>query len=210
MLDRIRQLLTDRQLSSTQFADAIGVSRPVISHILSGRNKPSLEVVQKILSAFPDVSTTWLLNGTGAMKSVGPAIHDAATPKRRVAQTQPAVAEPAPEPQTEPLQASVAQSKDTLLDEPIRSAGQAKPSSIPDVSVAASPSEPTEAPLRAAVVPSATVVSNEQAAANEPVGADWAQALAEPGKTIRRIVIFYQDGTFADYQPEVPSSPARR
>ena len=67
MITRIRELLEARQLSPTQFADLIGVGRPVISHILSERNKPSLEVVQKIIGAFPDISLPWLLAGTGPM-----------------------------------------------------------------------------------------------------------------------------------------------
>ena len=67
MVERIRILLESRQLTPTQFADAIGVARPIVSHILSGRNKPSLEVVQRILAAMPDLAMPWLLNGTGPM-----------------------------------------------------------------------------------------------------------------------------------------------
>lgn len=54
-------------LSSSQFADGVEVPRAVISHILSGRNKPSLEVVTKIVAAFPDVSIRWMLLGEGDM-----------------------------------------------------------------------------------------------------------------------------------------------
>jgi transcriptional regulator with XRE-family HTH domain len=67
MVTRIRQLLEYKQLTPTQFADLIGVGRPVMSHILSERNKPSLEVVQRMISAFPDISLPWLLSGTGEM-----------------------------------------------------------------------------------------------------------------------------------------------
>ena len=67
MVERIRILLGSRQLTPTQFADVIGVARPIVSHILSGRNKPSLEVVQRILAAMPDLAMPWLLNGTGPM-----------------------------------------------------------------------------------------------------------------------------------------------
>lgn len=67
MVERIRTLLESRQLTPTQFADLIGVARPIISHVLSGRNKPSLEVVQRILAAMPDLSMAWLLNGTKPM-----------------------------------------------------------------------------------------------------------------------------------------------
>ena len=67
MVERIKTLLESRQLTPTQFADAIGVARPIVSHVLSGRNKPSLEVVQRILAAMPDLAMPWLLNGTGPM-----------------------------------------------------------------------------------------------------------------------------------------------
>lgn len=67
MTDRIRALLALRQLTPTQFADLIQVGRPIVSHILSGRNKASLDVVQRIIAAFPEVSLPWLLTGIGAM-----------------------------------------------------------------------------------------------------------------------------------------------
>jgi transcriptional regulator with XRE-family HTH domain len=54
-------------LNSALFADKIGVSRGTITHVLSGRNKPSLEVVQKILDTFPAVNAEWLLVGKSPM-----------------------------------------------------------------------------------------------------------------------------------------------
>ena len=53
-------------LSASGFADKIGVQRSSISHILSGRNKPSLEFVMKVLSSFDEVDLYWLLNGKGS------------------------------------------------------------------------------------------------------------------------------------------------
>ena len=53
------------QLSAAAFADTIHVGRSSISHILSGRNKPSLEFVLKIIDAFPEVELYWLLSGKG-------------------------------------------------------------------------------------------------------------------------------------------------
>ena len=55
------------QLSPSKFADAIGVQRSNISHILSGRNKPSLELVNKILDRFQEINADWLLLGKGEM-----------------------------------------------------------------------------------------------------------------------------------------------
>ncbi|MBK0403105.1 helix-turn-helix domain-containing protein [Adhaeribacter sp. BT258] len=67
MTDRLRKIATFFNLSPADFADLVGVSRPVISHIFSERNKPSLEVVQKIGAAFPDLNLEWLLFGNGEM-----------------------------------------------------------------------------------------------------------------------------------------------
>ena len=67
MVERFQELMHHQGLSSTQFADTVEVPRAVISHILSGRNKPSLEVVTKVASAFPEVSLGWLLLGEGDM-----------------------------------------------------------------------------------------------------------------------------------------------
>jgi transcriptional regulator with XRE-family HTH domain len=67
VVNRIKELATHFNLSSTGFADRIEVARPVISHILSERNRPSLEVIQKIGQAFPDLSLDWLLYGKGEM-----------------------------------------------------------------------------------------------------------------------------------------------
>ncbi len=52
-------------LTSSALADAIDFNRSSISHLLSGRNKPSLEFVMKILDKFPEVKLYWLLNGKG-------------------------------------------------------------------------------------------------------------------------------------------------
>jgi len=65
MINRISKIIKEKNLSSARFADEIGVQRSSISHVLSGRNKPSLEFIQKILKAYPDIDTNWLLSGKG-------------------------------------------------------------------------------------------------------------------------------------------------
>lgn len=67
MKDRIQLILKSKNLSSSQFADEIQVQRSSISHILSGRNKPSLDFVSKILSSYPELNSDWLLFGKGQM-----------------------------------------------------------------------------------------------------------------------------------------------
>lgn len=55
--------------TASSFAEKIGVQRSSISHILSGRNKPSLDFVLKVLSEYPEVELYWLLNGKGTFPS---------------------------------------------------------------------------------------------------------------------------------------------
>lgn len=62
---RLQKVIEYYGESASSFAEKIGVQRSSISHILSGRNKPSLEFVLKVLSAFPEVELYWLLNGKG-------------------------------------------------------------------------------------------------------------------------------------------------
>ena len=67
MIDRIQLILKSKNLSSSQFADEIQVQRSSVSHILTGRNKPSLDFVSKILSSYPEINSDWLLFGKGQM-----------------------------------------------------------------------------------------------------------------------------------------------
>ncbi len=67
MKDRILQFLKSENKSSAQLAEEIGVQPSGISHILSGRNKPSLDFVMKMLEKYKFLSTEWLLFGKGNM-----------------------------------------------------------------------------------------------------------------------------------------------
>jgi transcriptional regulator with XRE-family HTH domain len=68
MEKRIIELMEHYGLSSAQFADKIGVQRSSISHILSGRNKPSYDFLQKITTVFTNIDANWLINGTGPIE----------------------------------------------------------------------------------------------------------------------------------------------
>jgi transcriptional regulator with XRE-family HTH domain len=67
MNERIREFLLAENKSSAQLAEEIGVQPSGISHILSGRNNPSLDFVLKMLEKYPSISTDWLLFGKGSM-----------------------------------------------------------------------------------------------------------------------------------------------
>lgn len=63
---RLEQILSYYGLSASAFAAMINVQRSSISHIISGRNKPSLEFVMKLSKSFPEVDLYWLLEGKGS------------------------------------------------------------------------------------------------------------------------------------------------
>lgn len=65
---RLKVIMEENGLSSSQMADKIGVQRSAISHVLSGRNKPSLDFILKVLKSFPNVSSEWLLKGQNSAK----------------------------------------------------------------------------------------------------------------------------------------------
>ena len=67
MQDQIQEILRREDLSSSQFADKIGVQRSSVSHVLSGRNKPGFDFIHKILDAFPGINADWLITGYGEM-----------------------------------------------------------------------------------------------------------------------------------------------
>lgn len=67
MKDRIRLIMENEHLTPSEFADKLGIGRAVMSHILNGRNNPSLEVVSRILSTIKNIDPEWLINNEGEM-----------------------------------------------------------------------------------------------------------------------------------------------
>ncbi|WP_210519415.1 helix-turn-helix domain-containing protein [Hymenobacter terricola] len=224
MVERIRLLLDTRQLTPTQFADAIGIARPIVSHILSGRNKPSLEVVQRILAAMPDLSMPWLLNGTGPMlaatagpPAVSPLLTQMAAKEAETPSIVPAFSPVAPAPsiaavppprRSGPPVIPAAKPVGAIIPTPKQFVLPPKPGFAP---VPPAPQSPDSAEVPNVPAPQPEI--EEQPTPVVPVAAadDVKSAVALPSapalfvgieKPIRRIVIFYRDGSFADYQPE--------
>ncbi len=67
MKDRLQQFLTLEQLSPARLSEIIGIQRSGLSHILSGRNKPGFDFIQKLLLKFPSLNAEWLITGKGKM-----------------------------------------------------------------------------------------------------------------------------------------------
>ena len=67
MISRLNQLLQVEGMSKSEFAERLDVAPATISHLLSGRNKPSYEIIRAIGEKFPELSLDWLINGNGKM-----------------------------------------------------------------------------------------------------------------------------------------------
>lgn len=144
--ERIIEFLRKENISSANFAQEIGVQPSGISHIISGRNKPSLDFIVKMLHRYPHLSTEWLLFGKGQMLNQN-------------------------------IQADLF-SEDLNAENP-----PGKPKDPFEVSGPALTSPPVD-----------------RRRENEP-GRSTGTGQSEGGHSSARIVIFYHDGTFAEYFP---------
>ena len=68
--ERIEKIMLKEEMNSAVFATEIGIQGSTLSHILNGRNNPSLDVLKKILNRFRTVSSDWLILGIGSMYRV--------------------------------------------------------------------------------------------------------------------------------------------
>ena len=78
---RLQKVIDFNGESASSFAEKIGVQRSSISHILSGRNKPSLDFILKILASYPHVELYWLLKGKGSFPKNDKSIQNQEIPK---------------------------------------------------------------------------------------------------------------------------------
>ena len=72
MKDRIAHIMRAKNLRASDFASLLGIQPSAVSHILAGRNKPSLEIVRKIKETFPEYNLDWIVFGTGPMTTSEP------------------------------------------------------------------------------------------------------------------------------------------
>lgn len=61
MREKLQKLMASEQLTASRFAELLGIQPSGVTHLLGGRNKPSFDLVQKILRRFPHINPDWLL-----------------------------------------------------------------------------------------------------------------------------------------------------
>lgn len=67
MIEKIKAIIEWSKMSPSGFCNTLGIQRSALTHILNGRNKPSLVLIEKILRKFPEISPDWLLLDKGPM-----------------------------------------------------------------------------------------------------------------------------------------------
>jgi len=69
MKDRIKEIIKYTGLNSASFADELGIQKSSISHIVNGRNNPSVDFIMKLTNRYPEINSRWLISGEGEMIS---------------------------------------------------------------------------------------------------------------------------------------------
>lgn len=175
MIRRIELVMKSQNLTSSQFADKLGVQRSGMSHILSGRNKPSLDFVLKVLAGFPDLNPQWLLQGKGKMY-----VNMAEVVEARKMEN-PGAPLPLGGTGQEPG-APAYDNGEILTDALLNGVPEPMKQEERDMERVERNTEPTEPAER----------DEEREPRSEP---------SPTSKTISRIVLFYNDGTFSEFAP---------
>ena len=171
--ERIELLMKCYDLSPSQFAERTGIQRASVSHILSGRNKPSLEVMLKVYDAFPGVDMKWLMTGVGE------------EPVRNSAANQAPIAD-------DTLFASI----DTASQRPQQVENSLFTPVVETAHEEAKPRRtPVQQPVREKAVPDARP-------RRTPANRLAQMAAMQPEKKIKEIRIYYSDGTYETLVPE--------
>lgn len=178
MKERIELLLQIQNMSPSQFADEIGVQRSVVSHVLSGRNNPSLEFVTKTLLRFREIRPEWMLFGSGSMMRMG--------------SEQISIVEPLPSHEERNL-FSETSSPEPAPSEPSKGVSDpVKPVSQPVIGQ-------SETPPAIALQP---LTEKEPSKSTEVDVVVENGSLKPVSRKIAKIILFYNDHSFEEFTPE--------
>ena len=195
MKERLKSLLQEMGMSQAEFADYIGVGRPSITHIMTGRDKTSQTVVSKTLLKFPEINPMWLLKGEGEMyrTHAEKTIRSSEPKEELVENEQEPASEMKPETKLTEIQTALFEEELPAPAQPVR-----------DVNVPPVPQPAVEQPLPSVperitppTPPTPTTVS-----APTPSVEKAEVPLAGKPRKLRKIVFFYDDHSFEEYWPE--------
>lgn len=186
MINRINLILRAKNITAKQFAEEIGIQPSGMSHIMSGRNNPSLEFVSKVIRRYPEIDANWLLMGKGEMYASGTT--------------------PVSQPQTAASSPSLGEQLDS--EPTLFSVSNAVPSPVPapDSSPAPSPApsqapEEVDIPLSQPQVADSSPILGEQLECAEEFNNEEPAPIKNNGRRLLKILFCYDDLTFEEYRP---------
>ncbi len=181
--DRIKELIEHLQLSNKSFAESIDIAPAIISHVLSGRNNPSLHLIQQITNVYTNVNLTYLLNGEGSllMEESDKQEFSSESSKSNVEQ-QSAALPPGARYVSPPSGAPVLPKQEKAPEETQMPKEMPKQQNTPPVGL------------------KPEVADNERR--DKQNSEKFTNVYKASGKRIERIVVFYTDRSFREYLPE--------
>ncbi len=185
LTEKIELLIRRKQLTPTQFSELIGIPRSNVSHILSGRNKPSLDVVQRILNAFPEIIAESLLfedRNLAFDESYGIS---------------------SPTQKTEEIKSSLEEKKTAvqqtnLFDPEIPSPRESNKNNLVDKATENPILKPTE--KNGENLEKESIANHPTTTTNQSIELP-SKVSSHVYKKIERVIIFYSDGTFSESRP---------
>ena len=211
MIDRINLLLKAKNITARQFAEEIGIQPSGISHILSGRNNPSLDFVLKVMKRWPEINISWLMFGKGEMYVSPVEMQHTSVQQQAIDQetteSQPVEYDLFSQPSlTAEEQASQNDNNSVLKDKMQQSGKQNVPSN--DINMPLS-HIPTDNPTEEQSVVTKKVVKNNEPPLTDEISSKSPSKVDVPvqvnvmtKKQIQKIVVLYDDHSFAEYFPE--------
>lgn len=208
MIDRINLLLKAKNISARQFAEEIGIQPSGMSHILSGRNNPSLDFVMKVVRRWPEVNINWLMFGKGEMFAGAP-LNVAPVAPTPVTTTPMPAAPSAPQQQREAEPDLFSQPEEIVEQPPVEVPQYVAPA-VPQPQPQPQP-QPVVAPVvepQPQIQPSIQPQPQPKVQMQENRINEIAEAVVEPQpivakqKKMVKMIIVYDDHTFSEYYPE--------
>ena len=208
MIDRINLLLKAKNISARQFAEEIGIQPSGMSHILSGRNNPSLDFVMKVVRRWPEVNINWLMFGKGEMFAGAPL--NVAPVAPAPVTTTPMPAAPSTPQQQREAEPDLFSQPEELVEQPPVEVPQYVAPAVPQPQPQPQP-QPVVAPVvepQPQIQPSIQPQPQPKVQMQENRINEIAEAVVEPQpivakqKKMVKMIIVYDDHTFSEYYPE--------
>ena len=208
MIDRINLLLKAKNISARQFAEEIGIQPSGMSHILSGRNNPSLDFVMKVVRRWPEVNINWLMFGKGEMFAGAPL--NVAPVAPAPVTTTPMPAAPSTPQQQREAEPDLFSQPEEIVEQPPVEVPQYVAPAVPQPQPQPQP-QPVVAPIvepQPQIQPSIQPQPQPKVQMQENRINEIAEAVVEPQpivakqKKMVKMIIVYDDHTFSEYYPE--------